>query len=977
MSNGFDLLTIYFAYLGISTLCLFFVLALWLANRKHSPAMDFWLADYVLQLLGVLMIVMCLYGLPEWISIMLGNPLAILGKLLFFIGLERYLGKRSSQRFNYLLYAVFVCIHTYFSVIQPSLTGRSINLSIAVIVISVEGIWLTVHRVDSEKYPATRLIGLVYVGFVLVSLLRLVVDVLFPTGNNLFNIPTAYTALVIESYGFLLIANTFALILMVNRLLQMDFEKDILRRTQSEEALSQSEELLREAGRLAKLGGWELDLQTMTLTWTEETYRIHEVDPSLQPSLEDGLNFYAPSVRPTLTAAIESARADGTHFDLELPFITATGRQLWVRAIGQAEQVGGRSVRLYGIFQDVTERKRVEEAVREAEARYARAVRGTSDGLWDWNLRTGEDYHSPRYKELLGYAEDEISHGLDDFERLLHPDDLLKVRAAQQAHLEGREPYDIELRLRTQQGEYRWFRSRGQANWDAAGKAVNMAGSITDITDRKQAQEALVVAKEQAEAANRAKSTFLANMSHELRTPLNAILGFSELITRDPKLTPAQAENLAIINRSGEHLLRLINDVLDMAKIEAGRITLQEHDFDLHRLIDEVGEMFHLRAAAKGLDLSVMREPDVPRSVYADESKLRQVLINLVGNAVKFTATGGVSLSVEQAASPETGAAGRLRFAVQDTGPGIAPADLAAIFEPFVQAASGRTAPEGTGLGLPISRQFARLLGGELTAASAGVPGQGSCFQFAIPVVAATRAEEVDLRLSLSPRAIGVETGQPVYRLLVVEDRMESRKLFADLLTELGFAVRTAENGTQAIQVWEEWQPHLIWMDMRMPVMDGHEATRRIKATAQGQNTVIIAISASVLTEERALVLADGCDDFVRKPFRESEIVDCLVRHLGVRMIYVDFQSANPAVGEQPLLPAASMVFDLTDLPAHWIGQVRQAALAAEAQKLLQLATQIEGERPALADALRAWVDEYDYAAIRAAVAPMRRAPSA
>ena len=241
---------------------------------------------------------------------------------------------------------------------------------------------------------------------------------------------------------------------------------------------------------------------------------------------------------------------------------------------------------------------------------------------------------------------------------------------------------------------------------------------------------ALQRARHTAEVAARVKSDFLANMSHELRTPLNAILGFSELLALDTNLTPDQVENLAIINQSGSHLLGLINDVLDMAKIESGRITLQEQDFDLHRALDELAGMFRLRAATKGLQLTITRDPRVPRFVHADETKLRQVLINLLGNAVKFTSAGSVDLHVHRV---ETGAASHLAFAVQDTGPGIAAAELPVIFEPFVQATSGHIAPEGTGLGLAISRHYARLMGGDLTAASVGVAGEGSLFVFEIP----------------------------------------------------------------------------------------------------------------------------------------------------------------------------------------------------------------------------------------------------
>ncbi len=489
----------------------------------------------------------------------------------------------------------------------------------------------------------------------------------------------------------------------------------------------------------------------------------------------------------------------------------------------------------------------------------------------------------------------------------------------------------------------------GLSYWGLRTTRSALARAEQELAARRAAEAALVVAKEQAEAANRAKGTFLANMSHELRTPLNAILGFSDLITRDPNLTDVQHENLTIITRSGEHLLSLINDVLDMAKIDAGRLTLQEQDFDLHSLLIDLIELFRARAEAKGLTLILTQWPDVPQFVHGDESKLRQVLLNLLGNAVKFTTVGIVELSVQRSED-------RLRFAVQDTGAGIAPADLVAIFEPFVQVGSGRAMSHGTGLGLPISRELVQLMGGALTASSAGIAGEGSRFEFDLPLAPVTGAETTG-PLTPGRRAIGLAPGQPQVGMLVAEDHAESRKLLADLLTTLGFAVRTAENGAEAVAIWEAWQPHLIWMDMRMPVMDGHEATQRIKATAQGQQTVIVAVSASVLSGEHSAVLADGCDDFVGKPYREEEIVACLIKHLGVQMIYAD--AAPSAAATDALL-----AFDLTALPAGWVVQARQAVVAADAKQLLQLAADVEGSQPALAAALREWVDNFDYDAI-------------
>ena len=506
--------------------------------------------------------------------------------------------------------------------------------------------------------------------------------------------------------------------------------------------------------------------------------------------------------------------------------------------------------------------------------------------------------------------------------------------------------------------------------------AANAAAAASQALENARTEEALREAKATAEAANRAKSVFLANMSHELRTPLNAILGFAQLMTRDPSLTPEQQENLEIIGRSGEHLLGLINDVLELSKIEAGRVTLQKESFDLHRLLDGLEEMFRLRAEDKGLMLIFERIPDVPRFVRTDEGKLRQVLMNLLGNAVKFTQEGGITLRVRskeyKVGDPLLPTpCSLLHFEVEDTGPGIAPEELDAVFDPFVQTASGHAyaSEEGTGLGLPISRQFVNLMGGELAVSS--TLGQGSIFKFDVQIAAVEKADMAEVQTSQpARRVIGLEPDQPVYRLLVVDEREASRKLLVELLSPLGFELREAVHGQEAIEIWEGWEPHLIWMDMRMPVMDGYEATKRIKATIKGQATVVVALTASAFEDDRAMILSEGCDDFVRKPFREEEIFDTLAKHLGVRFVY-DVEDAQPAGAaaqpEDAVLPADSLTPEaLMSLPTDWVGDLHQAATQLDADVILDLLDQIREQNASLANALASLVHDFRFDTIMA-----------
>jgi signal transduction histidine kinase/DNA-binding NarL/FixJ family response regulator len=464
----------------------------------------------------------------------------------------------------------------------------------------------------------------------------------------------------------------------------------------------------------------------------------------------------------------------------------------------------------------------------------------------------------------------------------------------------------------------------------------------------KEAQEAGAI----AEAANRAKSLFLANMSHELRTPLNAILGFTQLMTRDKGISKDHRENLGVIGRSGEHLLALINDVLDMSKIEAGQTSLDPSDFDLYRLLKGLEEMFGLRAEDKGLRLVVDCDESVPQFIRSDESKLRQVLINLLSNGIKFTAEGGVALRVM---CTHEGEAARLSFEVEDSGPGIADDELELLFDAFAQTSAGQRAQEGTGLGLPISQQFVSLMDGEISVAS--VVGQGSIFKFDISIDVADAIE--DQSQSDDRPVLGLLPNQDVFRILIVEDVWENRKLMVNLLQPMGFEVREAENGKVGVEMWEEWEPHFIWMDMRMPVMDGYEATKTIKATAKGQATVIVALTASAFEEQRSLVLSAGCDGFVRKPFRESEIFHELTKHLGAKF---EYEEETPTDQEQQAASGRLLTpADLSSLPEDWVDKVREAASQADSDVVSNLISEIENEHSELAEGMKDLVDTFRF----------------
>jgi PAS domain S-box-containing protein len=625
-------------------------------------------------------------------------------------------------------------------------------------------------------------------------------------------------------------------------------------------------------------------------------------------------------------------RQDGTFVDVEL---------LALPIIASGEILG-----FIVIYHDITERIKFEEEILRQKEYFEALFVNNPVAVLTADLDARIISWNPMAEKLFGYAQEEaIGRFVDD---------LISN------HPEIREESLNYTEKMMREGRVQSTAKRSRKNGSlvdvetlalpliVAGKKVGYIGIYVDISELQKAQR-------EAEAANQAKSTFLANMSHELRTPLNAILGFTQLMDRDQSLTAEQQGNLRVITHSGEHLLGLINEVLEMSKIEAGQVELQQRIFDLYDLLYGLEEMFSLRAADKGLALNFHWTDDVPQHVVMDEGKLRQVLSNLLGNAVKFTKQGEVTLRVN--CSTHSKEMARLHFEVEDTGPGIAPEELATIFDPFVQASIGQRFQEGTGLGLSISSQYVKLMGGELTVSSE--IGKGSLFRFDVLVELAS-LDDLE-REEPHRRVLGLEPGQPSYRLLIAEDDEVNRQLLVKLLLPLGFELKEAANGQEVIQIWERWDPHLIWMDMRMPFMDGHEATMHIKATSKGQATVIIALTATAFEEERERVLFEGCDDFVRKPFHEHEIYDMLAERLSVRFIYEDQEL--PTQPRQPTDSLVDALFpeDLEGITTSVLSALYEAALEADLTQMLEIIDEISKQEPSVAGQLTSMAQNFKY----------------
>src|SRR3954454_1710402 len=471
---------------------------------------------------------------------------------------------------------------------------------------------------------------------------------------------------------------------------------------------------------------------------------------------------------------------------------------------------------------------------------------------------------------------------------------------------------DYELTARARDGKETVVSYNATTFHDRDRKLQGVFAAARDVTERKRYEQSL-------QQANRAKSVFLANMSHEIRTPMNAILGFSQLMLRDQDLTPRQCQYLGTINRSGEHLLALINDILEMSKIEAGRTTLNPSTFDLPVLLKDLEMMFRVRTDEKKLSFAVELIGEVPQYIVTDVNKLRQVFINVLGNAVKFTERGGVAVRV--LADRGSGTASSLRVEIEDTGPGISPDDQEKLFRHFEQTKTGQQAGTGTGLGLAISREFVRLMGGDITVQSQ--VGKGSVFVIHLPL---KEGEARAVPAKDNPRhVLALRPGQPACRVLIADDIEDNRQLLAQLLAPVGFEVRLAANGAEAVREFEQWRPHLILMDFRMPVMDGHEVIRGIRAMAGGKVPKIIAVTASAMDDNRQELMEIGADDFIGKPFREAELFQKIHAHVGVNYLYAELPTATDQNEAGELTPES-----LVGCPRALIDPMREAVITAD-----------------------------------------------
>jgi PAS domain S-box-containing protein len=589
------------------------------------------------------------------------------------------------------------------------------------------------------------------------------------------------------------------------------------------------------------------------------------------------------------------------------------------------------------LLEDLSSLKETETALADAEERWKLALDANRDGIWDFDVAKRTFWVSPRYKTMLGYTDQNWTIDGESFRQLLHPEDESKARRNLEAFLQGKEDrYQDEFRMRHQDGSWRWILSRGSATRNAQGAIVRVVGSHADITEQRQQEQSLRESEARAQSASRAKSAFLANMSHELRTPLSAILGYARLLDREEWRTEEERLQLQHILRAGEHLLSLINDVLSLSKIEAGRVEFRPASFRPEELFIGIEGLFRLSATGKGLQFHVERS-HFPPVLEGDISKLRQVLVNLLGNALKFTEEGHVSLTAQWVN-------GKAWFTVEDSGSGISPEDQSRIFQAFSQTEHGAAAG-GTGLGLHISQALVRLMGGEIVLMSQ--IGRGSRFNFEIPL------PEPELSPSLStPREVGrllVEGDPPL--LLVVDDRPENRDVLGRLLQKVGFRVEFAEDGSRALARWAIHHPRLILMDLRMPIMDGFQATAAIRTQEAAEKlarTPIVAISASVYDTTAEELRQVGFDDFLTKPIEEAALFSSLESHLGVH-----FEARAP----ESISAVATGIEALSQVSPEWRDRFKACVSIGDLDAAMGLLEELD--HPALVQALATHLRAY------------------
>lgn len=640
---------------------------------------------------------------------------------------------------------------------------------------------------------------------------------------------------------------------------------------QAELARRQSEQLklLKLTEEMAGVGQWRMDAETLKSTWSDQVYRIYGVTPeTFDPNLDDAIAFFHPEDRDGVRQAVVHGLATGEGFRVRVRLIRPDGEERTVEAHADTERgPDGRVASMFGVFQDVTDQDLAIERVVESERRYRLLASRVTDIIVTYGVDGLVTYVSPSLEAVTGYPPEALIGR--PATTLIHPDDVPAVTESFREFIKAPPEWSqrgVTYRGLPGDGPERWFEARTSIIRDEDGRVVEFQDLVREVTETKRLEEALIEARDRAEAGARAKSEFLANMSHELRTPLTSVIGFSGLLQQSAALPETERRYADRIGTASEALLGVINDILDYSKLEAGAVELEARAFDPRALARAAAAMVEGQYEIKGLTLAVAADPKLPAALIGDEGRLRQVMLNFLANAAKFTATGGATLEASWTND-------RLRVAVTDTGIGIAADKIDTLFERFSQADNSTTRVYGgTGLGLSISRRLVEMMGGEIGAESR--PGEGSTFWFEIPLTPAEGAEHSVAAPSAAPSPEGL-------RILMADDAPANRELVSAILGAMGVALETVEDGAQAVEAARGGGYDLILMDVHMPVMDGLDATRAIRALdgAAGR-TPIIALTANVQLEQVAHCRAAGMNDHVGKPIQVADLLRAIAAQL-------------------------------------------------------------------------------------------------
>ncbi len=693
--------------------------------------------------------------------------------------------------------------------------------------------------------------------------------------------PTSpYLFLVADTVVFALSAGVMVFLLRAHRrhieevrLLTADLERQRAEAAAGE-ALRLNTDLLDRTGRLARVGGWEIDIAGGRLTWTDETFRIHDMEPGPMPSIDQAIKFYPPEAREPLEAAVAAAVQEGTAYDLELPLVTAKGRHIWVRSIGEPQFEGGRVVRISGAFQDITDQRAAAEALKQTLNNLQRTLEATGDGIFAYD---GSDssgkllFANDRFFEIWKIPPEEAPNTgraeiiaaarklfIDPEAGVQRIKDILDLGVVHEDKVplnDGRVLFRRSIPLLT-------------------GSQISRVWSFRDITAEERSKAELQASRDEAQRANAAKSEFLSRMSHELRTPMHAIMGMMALARRR-MLDTQGLDQLDKAKKAADHLLSVINDILDISKIEAGRLELEQINFSLDDVLRNMVNLVGNRAAEKGIKLLIDKNLDGSgANLRGDPLRLGQILLNIVGNAIKFSDHGAIVVRIRRDEAAIDGV--RLRFEVEDQGIGIDAEKQERLFLAFEQADGSMTRKfGGTGLGLAISKRLVQMMAGEIGVDSR--PGQGSTFWFTAwfggtemaPVYLPKPTETAEFRLRRDFSGA---------RVLLADDEPMGREIIQILLTDIGLAIDLADDGARALDHARRQRYDLILMDMQMPNMNGIEATQAIRADSMNVTTPIVAMTANAFEEDRRTCLAAGMNDHVGKPV-EAETLFLTVLH--------------------------------------------------------------------------------------------------